>query len=215
MSKTHNQPKPTTEKVAQTPPPTGLNLVGFPSAELVTGTSLWRAHRVTRSEWWFASAPGRFDLPEPRGTWYAADDTATAVREHLRATLIATGAVTARLAQSFHLTKVRLKQRIKCAAVSDNNAAAWGITRELVTMTDYQVTHEWAKAFAQAGFDGIRYGSRFTTGEPTAWALFGDAGAPQTPPGQMNAHMTGLGACEDAGLRVLWTPRGATELDRI
>jgi hypothetical protein len=91
----------------------------------------------------------------------------------------------------------------RCAAVSVVDAAKHDVVRELVTMADYSTTQAWAGAFADAGFDGVFYGSAFTTGDASAYALFGEAGVPRATDGYTETqHMTGADACAAVGFRV-------------
>lgn len=128
-----------------------------------------------------AARGGRFDLPAPKGTCYLASTTAAALRERLgpvlagRATLPATvlaDVVVSRLTVGLPESGGRVRwANLRVAA-----AARFGVTRELESMTPYEVPVQWARAFGDAGLDGVRYGPRFSPGSASAYALFGDAG---------------------------------------
>ncbi|QHE73892.1 hypothetical protein GFS60_07563 (plasmid) [Rhodococcus sp. WAY2] len=61
-------------------------------------------------------------------------------------------------------------------------AAAFGLTRELCSMTPYDVPRAWAAAAFDVEFDGIRYRTRFTTGQAAnAAAVVGPAGEVSWP----------------------------------
>jgi hypothetical protein len=167
-----------------------------------------RAHGVARSAWWFDSGPhGRFNLSAPRGTCYAATELETAVRERVRDEVSATGVVSRALADSFAVSTIAAPDAVRCAAVSAKRAVDHGVVRELVTTDDYETTREWATAFDANGFDGVFYGSAYTTGAPSAVALFGDAGEPATGSGFAAAgSASGADACRAAGLTVAGPP---------
>lgn len=170
---------PARDVPAQQGPPADLD--GFPEHRTPSGTMLHRAHLARRGPWWFSSGGGRFDLPSPRGTCYLASTALAAVRERLgpvlatRTTLPATtldGVVVSRLAVG-----VPGESRdVRWANLRVSGAARFGVTRELESMTPYDVPARWARAFDQAGLDGVRYGPRFSPGSASAHALFGPAG---------------------------------------
>jgi hypothetical protein len=167
---------------------------------------VFRAHACDRDPWWFSdSLTGRFDLASPRGTLYVADDLDTALRERLRHELVRTGLVPDSLARAMAVSQLTTGRRRRCADLSSPAAAGFGLTRELVTMSDYAVPQTWAHAFDRSGPAGVRYSSRFTTGPANAWALFGPAGATE-PPGRTVRRWTGPEACRRAGLTVLGPP---------
>jgi hypothetical protein len=161
---------------------------------------------VGLSPWWYSSSgEGRFDLAPPWGTLYAADDVETAVRERLRERVVAHGVVSPALAATFEVSAIE-PGPARCAHVSDARAARHGVTRELVTMLDYEVPRAWAAWAHREGFDGVRYASRFTTGSANAWALFGEAGQAERP-AAVPRTLPGAAACAEAGLIVAGPPR--------
>ena len=188
-------------------------LASFPTAVLPTGRRVARSHSAERSPWWFASAPpaggGRFDLVAPRGTCYVADTVETAVRERLRQTLSASGVVTTRMADSFAVSLFAAPRAFTCAHIGVARAARFGVTRELESLTpgNYVLSRAWASALCDAGFEGVRYGARFTPGPANAWALFGSAGDRERPLPVIDCTLSGRDACHRTGIRVLPVPR--------
>ncbi|WP_210481101.1 RES family NAD+ phosphorylase [Naasia sp. SYSU D00948] len=167
---------------------------------------MYRAHSVTRSAWWFDNGPsGRFNLSGPRGTCYTATKVETAVREKVRDEISSSGVVSKAFAESFAVSVITAPVRYKCAAVSSARAVAFNVVRALVTMDDYSVPQAWAKSFETNQFEGVYYGSAYTTGAASALALFGDAGAAGA--GFTAAlHMEGPDACAAAGMVVAGPP---------
>ncbi|PZU04740.1 MAG: hypothetical protein DI630_00960 [Gordonia sp. (in: high G+C Gram-positive bacteria)] len=163
------------DSVALGPPARSLH--GFPSCELTATRSLYRGHRAGNGPWWFSSSGGgRFDLTPPRGTCYLAYDELTAIRETVGAPLAATGVISDVFAADRQLSTLTVPHDHELADTCANEAADFGLTRELVSMTPYAVPQEWAASFA-AIFAGLQYQTRFTTGpNPNAVALFEDAG---------------------------------------
>jgi hypothetical protein len=168
------------EHVAQQPPRT--DLAGFPAHRLSDRQDLFRAHRRDLGPWWFGNdRGGRFDLTAPRGTCYLADDALVAVRERLGLVLGAEPFVPASLLEDAVVSRLRAPREHRLADLQDRVAGDFGVTRELETMTPYAVPQAWARGFADASFEGVRYGPRFSTGEAGAVALFGDEGGRDWP----------------------------------
>ncbi len=187
----------------QGPPPSPSALRTFPTEALPAGHAMLRAHAVNRSAWWFDHGPGgRFNLRGNRGTCCAATSLATAVRERVRENVSQTRVVDLAFANEFIVSTIAAPIPYQCAAVSHEDAADFGVVRELVTMHDYAVPQAWAEAFDGAGFDGVHYGSAYTTGVPSAVALFGPAGAPDARASfAATPLMGGAEACTSIG----WT----------
>lgn len=204
-------PIPTREASAQNAPDQRLNRT-FPKSHLTPARTLYRAHHADNGPGWFASTGGRFDLPDPHGTLYAADDTETALRERFGAVFAQSGVITHATAAETTVTALPgiLGQY---ANIGHAAAARFGVLRELSTMTSYTIPQRWAHAFHQLGLKGVRYPSRFTTAPgPNAWAIFGEHGAHTIPTGE---QIGGIAACRAAGLLVA-APRsrkGLTVID--
>lgn len=193
---------------SQAAPAAGAALNAFPEVTVPAGTAMYRSHSTSRGAWYFDNGDeGRFNLHGARGTCCTASSVDTAVREKVRGRASRTGVVSRDLADSFVVSIVTAPTEHRCAAVNHVDAAKHGVVRELTTMPDYSVPQAWAKAFEDAGFDGVFYGSAFTTGEPAAYALFGDAGVPDPSAGHTAAHyMGGEEACKDLGWTVANRP---------
>jgi len=153
-------------------------LDGFPDWPLTARRRLLRGHKTANGPWWFASTGGgRFDLDAPRGTCYVAFDDRTAIRETVGEVLTSGGVITAEFAAERSMSTLRVPTRRRLADTCAESAADFGLTRELCTLTPYELPRRWAAALADP-FDGLRYQTRFTTGSgANAAALFGDAGA--------------------------------------
>jgi hypothetical protein len=176
----------------------------FPSDILAAGEATWRAHHVARGAWYFDNSDGgRFNLHGERGTCCTATEVETAVREKLRDELVAARVVSRALADTFQVSELTARVAHRCASVSSPQVARHGIVRELVTMAAYEVPQAWAQALDEAGFDGVFYASAYTTGDASAYGLFGPEGAPDASAGyEAKLHLTGAAACESIGIRV-------------
>lgn len=193
---------------SQSAPPAEADLSPFPEMYLTPETPMYRSHGAAHGAWYFDSgAEGRFNLHGARGTCYAATSVDTAVREKVRGRVSQAGVVSRSLADSLVVSVVGVLTPHRCAAVNDVDAAKHGIVRELTTMASYSIPQAWAQAFEDAGYDGVAYGSAFTTGSADAYALFGEAGAPVPVAGYTaTRHLSGEDACRLLGWTVLNTP---------
>lgn len=193
---------------AQSAPPAGADLSAFPEATLAAGVPMYRSHGTAHGAWYYDNgASGRFNLHGARGTCCTALSVDTAVREKVRGRVSRKGVVSRAVADSFVVSIVSAPTEHRCATVNDVDAAKHGIVRELTTMSDYSIPQAWAQAFEDAGFDGVLYGSAFTTGGPDAYALFGDAGEPSAHAGYTaTRHLSGEDACRALGWTVANTP---------
>lgn len=181
------------------------DLTDFPSISL---SGLWfRAHSVNHSVWWFSSdGSGRFDLTEPQGTCYLGSSVGVAVRERLGRRLSA-GPVPAAVADQMLVSRVRLRARV--ADSTDRAAERFGVTRELGTITPYDLPQRWAVALHQSNHRGLRYWPRFALApDDLAVALFGKAGlgTRRGDPGPF----TGRDALMAADIPVVGVPRTLT-----
>lgn len=190
------------EAVGQSGP--GRSLAGFPRSSLTTPEVLWRTHKQNRGPWWFSSRGGRFDLAEPRGTCYAARDLEAAVREAAGARLLTVGIVAQPFAAARVVSTIHVSEQAVLADVTARDAVTFGVSRELSTMTPYDVPCEWAEAFA-VDHDGIEYHSRFTSGDMRCVALFGRAGAPEVA--RAHESMSFSEAARLVGITVATAPR--------
>jgi len=195
--------------LAQQPPQPGHDLTSFPAVDGPAARQ-WRAHSVSFGPWFFGTTgASRFDLPDAgdKGTCYFADEVETAVRESLGPRLSAAQTVTPDLAAAFTVSAIVPPSPRRYADVNDKAAVRHGVTRELTTTVRYDVTNAWADALHQAGFDGVRYASRFTTeAAANSWALFGPKGPDASLPVVNAEQLTGSEACAAAGITVLAPP---------
>lgn len=188
------------------PPPPGLDLTAFPTWDLPGTRQLRRAHRTTNSPWWFSSSgTGRFDLSAPRGTCYLALTVIAALREVVRADILASKVITADFADKRSVSTLTCPTARKLANTGSARAANFGLTLEISTLDDYVVPQRWAQAFDAHGVGGIRYQTRFSTGaDAQGVALFGQAGAATWAPDP--APMSLRDAATRAGLTVAGRP---------
>lgn len=139
-------------------PPSPDQLRGrFPVLTVSAGTVLYRTHKDGLGAWWFGSSlQGRFDLAGPYGTCYTAESELITLLEcwtgirYIPRTEIDGRALSA----------VAVGRDLQIADVTSNMAIEFGMTSEINTTVDYDLTQRWAEAFRAAGFDGIRYWAR-------------------------------------------------------
>lgn len=140
---------------------------------------MYRAAR--RAPWWFCTCGDcRFDLPADHptglGTLYAGSDPITGVLEVIGPEMMERP-ISRQFLSDRTIWTVGYDRAVELADVSYERALGFGVTNELSTMVPYDVPQAWAEAFVGEDFDGIRYRTRFSTGqEPTGIALFDEAG---------------------------------------
>ncbi|MBB1516519.1 RES family NAD+ phosphorylase [Tessaracoccus sp. MC1679] len=173
------EPHPSTELAADFPRCTGVDL------------SRWyRAHsdgypaEPDRGCWWFASIPpgdGRFDLAQPEGTCYFADNIEAAVRERLGEVWGTHPILPPVALDGTTVSSVDLRPFCEPEDIADTQSveAAGYVTREISAGAGYGLTQRHAAAFLAAGFSAIAYAPRFTPGAVNALALFGSEGRPR------------------------------------
>jgi hypothetical protein len=188
------------------PPADPAVLHGFPRWTLRPERTLFRAHRAGSGPWWFSSAPGgRWDLPGPHGTVYLADSPEAALRERLGRVLSSRSLLAATEVDATCVSQLHVPEAVRLADVCSGRAAAYGITREIHTLTPYATTQAWAAALHAVGAGGVRYDPRFSTGRVRAYAVFGEAGARRWPSGPIPSPGREVAAA--AGIEVLTPPR--------
>lgn len=147
---------------------------------------LWRIHRSDRDHLWFSSdGSGRFDLAgvSGRGTCYLAEHPLGAFVETFRDLPL----VSRRVVRARALTAVTLPVDLVLADCTSSRARAFGITGAIHSGEDYERTGAWARAFAQQGFDGVRYLVSHDPAQRLAGvALFGRAGTAWWPKARTN-----------------------------
>lgn len=185
---------------------------GFPAREPVEET--WhRAHATDRGPWWFShDGSGRFDLTTPHGTCYLASTVEAALRERLGPTLLAAGRIGADEADRTWVSERVVQGRF--ADATDQDASRFGATREVGTLTPYDLPRAWAHAFHRAAFDGVRSWPRFSPGAGQyALGLFGPAGEDATPATDRTRGIPGRVAARLAGVDVIGVPRSMPVVD--
>lgn len=158
-----------------TPPPKDLS--EFPARTLTPAGRLWRIHWADRGAWWFCSDLNhRFDLPNPLGTCHLANSPLGSFVE----VFTGIGAVAKDEIDARRLSELHVPRRVRLADCTSPLARGFGCTGEIHTIDDYDLTQQWAAAFAAARFDGIRYLVRHDPSQrQVGVALFGDPAAPK------------------------------------
>ncbi|AWK76718.1 hypothetical protein CBI38_35010 (plasmid) [Rhodococcus oxybenzonivorans] len=136
---------------------------------------MFRCHGAEHGPLWFANAGyGRFDLADTQGTCYTAESEQITLLETWGGMrVIPSTELTARAVSRMQVTTDRM-----LADLTSNTAAQFGVTAEIFTTGNYQLTQTWASALHAAGFDGIRYWARHDLAHTHAClALFDTAGA--------------------------------------
>lgn len=159
------------------PPP--ADLAGFPAYRL--RTPRYRIHRRGVGPWWFNSdGTRRFDLPAPRGTCYLADTEEGAFLEVFGS--FVGGIVPEEEVCARAVSWLGAPGSPRLANLLDGRVLRFGVSAELATTPDYELSQAWARALAAAGFDGIRYHLRHDpSSRQVGVALFGDAGERDWP----------------------------------
>ncbi|MGV8875418.1 MAG: RES family NAD+ phosphorylase [Rhodococcus sp. (in: high G+C Gram-positive bacteria)] len=182
----------------------------FPSYTYAAGTELFRSHRASLGTWWYSSnGGGRFDLDEPDGTCYLAEDEVVTLLEIFGGQLVVPSyEVDARAAST-----ITLSSDVTLADLTANTGVAFGVTAEIFSTADYPLTQRWASALRAAGFDGLRYWARHELERSgRCIALFGPSGAV----GEKHPHAVTAttGLVERADLLERWRDEtGVTILD--
>ena len=173
------------QRLSLTRPPVGP----APIPVIARPDEAWRAH-VRRAgpssgAWWFTSTPdGRFDLEAPKGTCYLASDATSALRERLGPTLSGVSSVEAADVDGVAVSRLPIPRGRDFADTTAGDAVKIpGLTREICTVVDYDLTRAWAAWFDKHHCGGVRYSARHTTAVGSlSYALFGKAGTRTTRP---------------------------------
>ena len=156
----------------------------IPGYLLLTGRHAYRIARryddsgEPRNPWFFSStvdaAPGRFDLPAPRGTCYFADRRLGAFVEVFRRTrVIARVDIAARQL----VVVTRTGDAVRLANLRSAAAARLGVTLDSFGGDDYTEPQQLASELDRQGFAGVRSPARHDpTTRSNSVALFGRAG---------------------------------------
>jgi hypothetical protein len=152
----------------------------LPSAKLGT-EALWRIHAADGAPWFFDVGPdGRFNLAES-GTCYLAEDPLGAFVEKFGRLLRPGGAIPEPLVDAQRLSRLR-PPKTKVVDLTDPTVLGLiGLTAEIHSTTDYNLTQGWALALQEAGYAGIRYKARHDPrGQLVSIALFGSRKPPRS-----------------------------------
>lgn len=157
------------------PPP---DLEDFPALVLPAGTELWTVHAAGDSPLVCSGAgDGRFDLATPEGTCYFATEPLGAL---LECCFRDTPEVDEQALRERRLSVVRTERALRLADLADMRAFGFGVTAEVHSIPDYELTQQWARAARAAGFDGVHYLLRHDPSRSMAGvARFGPAGERQ------------------------------------
>ncbi len=196
-------------------PPTS-ELATFPSRVLRSGRSIFRLHHRELGPFWFNSTEladtggNRFDLPSPDGASYWALQPVVALLETLVRRPVQT--IPADLLDRFSLTEATLPHDLeRVANIPVKAARRFGLTAEIHTTDDRQLTRGWAVALAHAGYQAVVALPRHdVTGRHRTLTLWGPKGE-HSPYGWEWDPTTGtLGSVvhdlEQWGIRVLPVP---------
>lgn len=150
------------------------DLSGFPAHQLLPGQVLGRIHRVDRTSGFYSyDGSGRFDLPLPQGTCYLGEEPLASFVEVFRDAAV----VTEVLVNAKVLSLIQLWGEVRLADATDPKGHHFGVTGEIHSSIDYELTQAWAAALHRAGFHGIRYLVRHDPSQRlTGVALFGPGG---------------------------------------
>jgi RES domain len=156
------------------------DLPELPSTKLET-EPLWRIHAADVAPWFFGVGPdGRFNLAKS-GTCYLAEEPIGAFVEKFGRLLRPGGVIPETLVDAQRLSRLR-PSRAEVVDLTDPTVLGLvGLTAEIHSTTDYNLTQGWALAFQEAGYAGIRYKARHDPrGQLISIALFGSGKPPRS-----------------------------------
>lgn len=156
------------------------DLPELPSTTLGT-KHLWRIHAADVAPWFFDVGPdGRFNLAES-GTCHLAEAPIGAFVEKFGRLLRPGGVIPEPLVDAQRLSKLRPPKASVVDLTNPEVLGLAGLTAEIHSTTDYDLTQGWALALQEAGYDGIRYKARHDPpGQLTSIALFGSRKPPRS-----------------------------------
>ena len=156
------------------------NLPELPSTKL-GGKPLWRIHAVDVAPWFFDIGPdGRFNLAES-GTCYLAEEPIGAFVEKFGRLLRPGGVIPEPLVEAQRLSRLRPPKANVVDLTDPKVLGLTGLTAEIHSTSDYNLTQGWALALQEAGYDGIRYKARHDPrGQLVSIALFGSNKPPRS-----------------------------------
>jgi hypothetical protein len=148
------------------------DLPELPSTKLGT-KPLWRIHAADVAPWFFDVGPdGRFNLAES-GTCYLAEEPIGAFVEKFGRLLRPGGVIPEPLVDMQRLSRLRSPKANVVDLTDPTVLGLIGLTAEIHSTSDCNLTQGWALAFQEAGYDGIRYKARHDPrGQLVSIALF-------------------------------------------
>lgn len=156
------------------------DLPALPSTKLGT-KPLWRIHAADVTPWFFDIGPdGRFNLAES-GTCYLAEEPIGAFVEKFGRLLRPGGVIPEPLIDAQRVSRLRPPKANVVDLTDPTVLGLIGLTAEIHSTSDYNLTQGWALALQEAGYDGIRYKARHDPrGELVSIALFGSDKFPRS-----------------------------------
>lgn len=161
---------------------TGRHGLAAPPADLsdlpstrIESEPLWRIHRNGVDPLALASDEhDRFNLSVPQSTLYVATDPLGAFIEVFGRLAI----LDASEVRSYRITKLEAAGQHLADLTDRSVLGKAGLTAEIHSTTDYELTRSWAEAIAAAGLHGVRYLARHDPASRlTSIALFGGPAA--------------------------------------
>jgi len=173
-----------------------------------------RAGPVAEVRWMVQVLEGRFDLEAPKGTCYLAGDAITALRERLGPTLAGVNSIEAADVDKVAVSRLAVPRGRDLADTTAADAVKVpGLTREICTVVDYELTRAWAAWFDNQHCGGVQYSARHTTALTSlSYALFGKAGTRTTRPRQTRDARD---VAAEAGLQVVSDDVPYADIDLI
>lgn len=156
------------------------DLPELPSTKLGT-KPLWRIHAADVAPWFFDTGPdGRFNLAES-GTCYLAEAPIGAFVEKFGRLLRPGGVIPEPLVETQRLSELRPPKANLVDLTNPKVLGLAGLTAEIHSTSDYDLTQGWALALQEAGYKGIRYRARHDPrAQLTSIALFGSDKPPRS-----------------------------------
>jgi hypothetical protein len=142
---------------------------------------LWRIHAADVAPWFFDVRPdGRFNLAES-GTCYLAEEPIAAFVEKFGRLLRPGGVIPEPLVDAQRLSRLRPPKANVVDLTDATVLGLIGLTAEIHSTSEYNLTQGWALALHEAGYDGIRYKARHDPrGQLVSIALFGSGKPPRS-----------------------------------
>jgi hypothetical protein len=156
------------------------DLPELPTTKLGT-EALWRIHAADVAPWFFDVGPdGRFNLVE-LGTCYLAEQPIGAFVEKFGRLLRPGGVIPEPLVDTQRLSRLRPPKASVVDLTDPTVLGLIGLTAEIHSTTDYNLTQGWALALQEAGYHGIRYKAHHDPrGELVSIAFFGSDKPPRS-----------------------------------